>query len=300
MAKGKFDTKGLGAILKSAAQFEQAVQESPVELVKELTNHIIMLPIEHIEANANQPRKDFQDNALEELAASIRVHGLIQPITVRRLHEKAYQIISGERRFRASKLAGLTEIPAYVRIANDQELLEMALIENIQREDLNAIEVALSYSRLKKECNLTDEVISQRVGKDRSTITNHLRLLTLDENIQDAVRDRKISMGHARALAGIKDNAAFLNSLLVQIISESLSVRTVEEMIRKYQDGNGNTKPAPSKRLPEHLRTIQDQFSAFFGAKVQLKRSDKGNGQLVVKFDNDAQLNRLIELIEEK
>jgi ParB family chromosome partitioning protein len=296
----KFDTGGIKTLLGSAAQLEKAIKEDAREVVRELTNHIIMLPMEQVQANAEQPRKDFEPKALEELAASIKVHGLIQPITVRRLSEKAYQIISGERRTRASKLAGLTEIPAYVRLATNQEMLEMALIENIQREDLNAIEIAMSYAGLIEECKMTHEQISERVGKDRSTITNHLRLLTLSDNIQDAVRERKISMGHARALAGIKDNAAFQNSLLLQIMQEELSVRAVEDLIRKYQEPGKSAKPAANKRLPDHLRNIQDQFSAFFGAKVVLKRSDKGSGQLVVKFDNDATLNRLIELIEEK
>jgi ParB family chromosome partitioning protein len=296
----KFNTGGIKTLLGSAAQLEKAIQEDAQEVVRELTNHIILLPIEQVQANADQPRKDFDMKALEELAASLRIHGLIQPITVRRLSEKAYQIISGERRTRAAKLAGLTEIPAYVRLASNQEMLEMALVENIQREDLNAIEIAMSYAGLIEECKLTHEQISDRVGKDRSTITNHLRLLTLSDNIQDAVRERKISMGHARALAGIKDNAAFQNSLLLQIMQGDLSVRAVEELIRKYQESGKSGKPADSKRLPDHLRNIQDQFSAFFGAKVVLKRNDKGSGQLVVKFDNDATLNRLIDLIEEK
>ncbi len=300
MAKTTFNTKGIGTLLKNASQLEQAIKEDQQEVIRELTNHILLLPIEHIEANMDQPRKDFDDKALDELAASIKVHGLIQPITVRRLHEKAYQIISGERRFRASKRAGLTEIPAYVRIANNQEMLEMALIENIQREDLNAIEIAMSYASLMEECKLTHEQISERVGKDRTTITNYTRLLTLSDKIQEAVRERKLSMGHARALAGIKDNAAFQNSLFAKIIQEELSVRAVEDLIRKYQEETKGVKPTASKRLPDHLRNIQDQFSAFFGAKVALKRNDKGNGQLIVKFENDGELNRLIELIEEK
>jgi len=296
----KFNTGGIKTLLGNSAQLEQAIKENKEDVVRELTNHILLLPIAHIEANADQPRKDFDPKALDELASSIKIHGLIQPITVRRLHEKAYQIISGERRFRASKLAGLAEVPAYVRLANNQEMLEMALIENIQREDLNAIEIAMSYASLIEECKLTHEQISERVGKDRTTITNHLRLLTLSDNIQDAVRDRNISMGHARALAGIKENAALQLSLLKKIREEDLSVRAVEDLIRKYQETQTSQKPAANKRLPDHLRNIQDQFSAFFGTKVALKRTEKGTGQLVVKFENDGELNRLIELIEEK
>lgn len=299
MAKTTFNTKGIGTLLKNASHLEQAIKEDRQEVVRELTNHVLLLPIDHIETNRDQPRKDFDEKALDELAASIRVHGLIQPITVRRLHEKAYQIISGERRYRASKKAGLTEVPAYVRIANNQEMLEMALIENIQREDLNAIEIAMSFASLLEECKLTHEQISDRVGRDRTTITNHLRLLTLSDTIQEAVRERKISMGHARALAGIKENAAFQNSLLNQIMEEGLSVRGVEDTIRKYQERQKGSKPSAAPRMPDHMRTIQDKFSAFFGTKVSLKRNDKGTGQLVVKFENDAELNRLIELLSE-
>jgi len=289
--------KGIRALLANPAQLEQAVQENPQEVVRELTSNTAMLPIAQIEANPFQPRIEFDQAALDELAASIRIHGLIQPVTVRRLHDKAYQLISGERRFRASQLAGLTEIPAYVRLADDQQMLEMALIENIQREDLNAVEVAMSYQRLIDECSLTHENLSERVGKQRSTITNYLRLLKLPPEIQRAVKERKLTMGHARALAGI-DNIALQLSLYRQVIEQDLSVRAVEELISRYQGGKTAKKGKEDTRLPEHMRNIQDQFSAFFGARVQLKRDAQGKGQLVVKFSNDSDLNRLIDLIE--
>jgi len=289
--------KGIRALLANPAQLEQAVQENPQEVVRELTSNTAMLPIAQIEANPFQPRIEFDQTALDELATSIRIHGLIQPVTVRRLHDKAYQLISGERRFRASQLAGLTEIPAYVRLADDQQMLEMALIENIQREDLNAVEVAMSYQRLIDECSLTHENLSERVGKQRSTITNYLRLLKLPPEIQRAVKERKLTMGHARALAGI-DNIALQLSLYRQVIEQDLSVRAVEELIARYQGGKSAKKGKEDARLPEHMRNIQDQFSAFFGAKVQLKRDTQGKGQLVVKFSNDGDLNRLIDLIE--
>ncbi len=291
--------KGIRALLSNPQELEQAVQENPQEVVRELTHSVAMLPINQIEANPFQPRTEFDQTALDELTDSIRVHGLIQPVTVRRLHDKAYQLISGERRFRASQMAGLTEIPAYVRLADDQQMLEMALIENIQRQDLNAIEVAISYQRLKEECSLTDELLSERVGKQRSTITNYLRLLKLPVDIQHAIKDGQLSMGHARALAGVND-IAFQLSLLRQIIQEGLSVRAVETLIARHQEDRANKKGKADKRLPDHLRTIQDQFRAFFGAKVDLKRNEKGKGQLVVKFENDAELNRLIDLIENK
>lgn len=289
--------KGIRALLANPQQLEQAVQEDVQEVVRELTHSVAMLPVTQIEANPFQPRTEFDQQALEELADSIRVHGLIQPVTVRRLHDKAYQLISGERRFRASQMAGLEEIPAYVRLADDQQMLEMALIENIQRQDLNAIEVAISYQRLKEECNLTDELLSERVGKQRSTITNYLRLLRLPVDIQHSIKDGKLSMGHARALAGVSD-IAFQLSLLRQIMQEDLSVRAVETLIARHQEDRAAKKAKPDKRLPEHLRNIQDQFRAFFGAKVDLKRDEKGKGQITIKFENDAELNRLIDLIE--
>lgn len=290
--------KGIRALLANPQELEQAVQDNPQEVVRELTHTVAMLPIEQIEANPFQPRTEFDQSALEELTDSIRVHGLIQPVTVRRLHDKAYQLISGERRFRASQMAGLQEIPAYVRLADDQQMLEMALIENIQRQDLNAIEVAISYQRLKEECNLTDEQLSERVGKQRSTITNYLRLLKLPVDIQHAIKDNQLSMGHARALAGVND-IAFQLSLLRQIIQEELSVRAVETLIARHQEDRSGKKKA-DKRMPDNLRTIQDQFRSFFGAKVDLKRADTGKGQIVIKFENDHELNRLIDLIESK
>lgn len=291
--------KGIRALLANPQQLEQAVQEDAQEVVRELTHTVAMLPISQIEANPFQPRTEFDQAALNELADSIRIHGLIQPVTVRRLHDKAYQLISGERRFRASQMAGLEEIPAYVRLADDQQMLEMALIENIQRQDLNAIEVAISYQRLKEECNLTDETLSERVGKQRSTITNYLRLLKLPVDIQQAIKDGQLSMGHARALAGLND-IAFQLSLLRQIIQEGLSVRAVENLIARHQEERAGKKAKADKRLPDHLRNIQDQFRAYFGAKVDLKRNEKGKGSITIKFENDGELNRLIDLIESK
>ncbi|MEI6410945.1 MAG: ParB/RepB/Spo0J family partition protein [Bacteroidota bacterium] len=299
MAKSTFNAKGIGTLLKTASQLEQAIKEDKQEEIRELTNHILMLPIEHIEANRDQPRKNFDNIALTELAESIMIHGLIQPITVRRLHEKAYQIISGERRYRASKMAGLKEVPAYIRVANSQEVLEMALVENIQREDLNALEIADTYTALQIECNMTLEQIAERVGKERSTVNNYIRLRQLHDDVQTAVRDRQISMGHARALAGLIDDPSLQLNILKQIISKSLSVRAVEEIIQKHKEENKIGKGASSKTMPNHLKKIQDDFGSFFGSKVALKRNDNGAGQLVVKFDNDTELNRLIDLIEE-
>lgn len=289
--------KGIRALLNNPQQMEQAMHDNPQEVVRELTGNVANIQIAQIEANPFQPRTEFDKQALEELAASIRVHGLIQPVTLRRLNEKSYQLISGERRFRASQLAGLTEIPAYVRIADDQQMLEMALIENIQREDLNSMEVAISYQRLIDECSLTHESLSDRVGKQRSTITNYLRLLKLPPEIQRSVKEKKLTMGHARALVGVND-IGFQLTVFHQILENDLSVRATEELISTFNIEKAGKKAKPDNRLPENLRNIQDKFSAFFGAKAVLKRDQKGKGSLTLKFNNDGELNRILDSIE--
>ncbi len=298
MATPKLNVGGVRSLLGNPVKLDQAVKERPAELVRELATAVATIPIAQIETNAGQPRKHFESESLEELASSIKAHGIIQPITVRYIQDKKYQIISGERRFRASQLAGLKELPAYVRLANDQELLEMALIENIQREDLNAWEVAISYGRLVDEFKLTHEKLSDRVGKQRSTITNYLRLLKFegDEDIKRGLIEDKISMGHARALAGL-DDFAFRNGLYHEIVKKDLSVRAVEELIAEKNQGS---KPRPNKSLPKQIQDIENQFNAFFGGKVSLKRDESGKGQITIKFRNDADLNKLIDLIESK
>lgn len=305
MATKKLDIKqavgkGIGALLAGPQQVDQLIEQNPPgEAARELASNAAMLPLDIIEPMQRQPREYFDETALAELAESIRVHGLIQPITVRRIHAKQYQIISGERRFRASKIAGLIEVPVYIRLADDQQMVEMALIENIQREDLNPMEVANTYGRLKEEFKLTDEQLSERVGKQRSTITNYLRLLKLHDDIKAAVKKQEVSMGHARALAGVSDRA-FQLSLLNKIRAEELSVRAVEQLIAGYHEDRSAKKAKTDNRLPDHLRQIQDQFSAFFGAKAVLKRDGKGKGQIVVKFNNDNELNRMIDAIEKE
>ena len=289
--------KGLGAILANQQVDEIIAQNDPRDAVRELASNVAMLSLDVIEPMQRQPREHFDDVALEELAESIKVHGIIQPITVRRIHAKSYQIISGERRFRASKLAGLAEVPVYIRLADDQQMMEMALIENIQREDLNPIEIANTYGRLKEEFLLSDEKLADRVGKQRSTVTNYLRLLKLHDDIKAAVKNQQISMGHARALAGVNDRA-FQLSLLNQIRTEELSVRAVEQLIAGYQADRSTKKVKQDSRLPEDLRLIQDQFSSFFGAKAILKRDAKGSGQITLKFNTDGELNRMLDAIE--
>ena len=256
------------------------------------------ISISDIETNPFQPRTEFDQVALNELAESIRVQGLIQPITVRKLSANKYQLISGERRLRASKLANLKEIPAYVRMADDQQMLEMALIENIQRENLNAIEVALSFQRMLEECNLKQEQLGERVGKNRSTVTNYLRLLKLPPAIQVSIRDQKISMGHARALISVEevDKQLFIHE---EIIDKGLSVRKVEELVR-----NINTievKPAKEKKIVSpsfEYQKLQNDLASKFASKVKLKVGENGKGAIEIPFVSEDDLSRILELLD--
>lgn len=275
---------------------DQQIAENPAEVVKELSHTVAMIPLEEIEVNPFQPRNEFDEDALKELSASIEVHGLIQPITVRRLSANEYQLISGERRLRASKMAGLTEIPAYIRLANDQEMLEMALVENIQRENLNAIEVAITYQRLKDECNLTDENLADRVGKQRSTVTNHLRLLRLPPDIQKAIKDKIISAGHAKVLAGV-DDFALQKSLFRETVKQGLSVRALENLASSY---NLEKPKKTSPKMGDDYERVQQRFREFFGTpRVQVKLKTEGKGQIVIPFDSNNQLNDLLDLLED-
>lgn len=295
---GKKDlSKGLRALLANN-ELEEKLAENQAEMVKELAHTFAMLPIEQIEANPEQPRKEFTEDALEELASSIEVHGLIQPITVRRLSPKEYQLISGERRLRASQIAGLEEVPAFIRVANDQELLEMALVENIQREELNAIEIAITYQRLLEECNLTHEKLAQRVGKNRTSITNFLGLLRLPVEMQDAVKEKKISMGHARALKGV-ENLLLQKKLFNETMNLNLSVRALEKKIANYKAGKKSSRP-PKESLPHEYKNVRSSFRSFFGTKgVDLKLKDDGKGQIVIKFSSVDELNQLLDRIDE-
>jgi ParB family chromosome partitioning protein len=286
--------KGLSALLENAAT--DITTKSPEGGV---VGSISMIKISEIEANPFNPRTHFEEEALNELCESIKVHGIIQPLTVRKLGRDKYQLISGERRFRASQLAGLEEVPAYIRVANDQTMLEMALVENIQREDLNAIEVALSYQRLIEECNLTQEQMSQKIAKSRSSITNHLRLLKLPVEIQLGVRDNLISMGHARALVSAGDEKLQID-LFDKIIEEGLSVRDVENLIRDgYVPEHKSDKKG--KKLVLELNEKQQVFRNFFGdkvsAKVDIKKTNLGSGKISISFNSEVDLNRIIELL---
>ncbi len=258
------------------------------------------IKIRYIHPNPNQPRTDFNDEALEELATSIRVNGIISPITLRKVSEDNYQIIAGERRYRASKLVGLDSIPAYIRAADDKEVMEMALIENIQREDLNAIEIALSYNSLLTTNNLTQEALAERVGKKRATITNYLRLLKLPAEIQMGLKDRKIEMGHARAIAGVVDIEKQL-AVYEQVLTEEASVRRTEEIVRSVgssADKSGRTKPQNSKFLPKEYEELCSGLVNRLNSKVKLTYNDKGKGKITIPFDGDDDLLRLMSMFD--
>lgn len=268
------------------------------ETVKALAKDFAFIPIEQIERNADQPRHQFDDTELNDLKESILTHGLIQPITVRRMAEGQYQLISGERRWRAAKLAELKEIPAFIRIANDAEMMEMALVENTHRADLNPIEVAITYQRLIDEFQYTHETLAKRVESSRTSVTNFVRLLKLPEEVKTALKDRKISMGHARALLGVDDYAGKV-ALLKHVIQEGLSVRALESLIKKSKEPKA-PKEAPQSSLPVEYQHVQDRLSRYLGSKIQLKRDVKsGKGSLTINFADDTDLNRLLELIEE-
>lgn len=285
-------SKGLNALFLS--------NEPPTEEnVKALTGTVAMIPIGQIEVNPFQPRKEFDQDALNELSESLKIHGLIQPITVRRLNDEAFQLISGERRFRASKIAGLEEIPAYIRLADDQEMIEMALVENIQRENLNSIEVAIAYQRLIDEIeDITHENVAERVGKKRSTVSNYLRLLKLPPNIQKGLKEKEISMGHARALIGIEDLAT-QNLIFKEVKEKGLSVRATEALVNSYKEPKIKSAPSPAPGLSSDYQAVENNLRSYLGSKVNLKVKPNGKGHITIPFSSTKDLNRLLDLIEE-
>lgn len=305
MAKKQALGRGLSALLENAGNLvkekneKATVAESPaVEIsiespIGHIAGDISLVPVSLIEANPFQPRQDFTPDALIELAQSIKELGLIQPITVRRISAKKYQIISGERRFRASQMAGLEEVPVYVRAADDQGMLEMALVENIQRENLNAIEVAISFKRLMEECNMNTEALAERVGKDRTTVTNYVRLLKLPPEIQMGIIEKRISMGHARALINIPESKQL--KIYQTIIEKDLSVRKVEELA-KEDDVPQLFRPA-KVILPLEFQKMQAELRLKYGKRAKLTRSDAGVGKLEIPFNNDDDLQRVIDLL---
>ena len=287
--------RGLSALLSDTPDTEKLEETAPATAAG--VNEILL---SEIQVNPYQPRKHFEEEALKELTESIKVHGIIQPITVRRLSAKAYQLISGERRFQAARLAGLKAVPAYVRAADDQQMLEMALIENIQRENLNPIEIAVSYQRLISEINLKQEELGERVGKNRSTVTNYLRLLKLPPDIQIALRDLKLSMGHARALINV-DNPDTQLYLFKKIVSEELSVRKVEELVRQLMSPSKEKaiiRPEQDKgAASREIKQLQSTLSTHFGTKVNIK-SDGRKGTINIPFLSIEDLNRILEILK--
>ncbi|MEQ8908545.1 MAG: ParB/RepB/Spo0J family partition protein [Vicingaceae bacterium] len=286
--------RGLSALLED--QKTDITQKEEVSSGKTVGS-VSEIEISKIEANPFQPRTQFEEEALQELAQSIKELGIIQPVTVRKMGYDTYQLISGERRFRASQMAGLSSIPAYVRVANDQSMLEMALVENIQRSNLDAIEVAISYQRLIDECKLTQEELSQRVGKKRSTISNYLRLLKLPADIQNGIRDHKITMGHARALINIQNPEAQLE-LYNKILEETLSVRKTEELAKSKkadQPKKHNSSVLPLSLTDKKLRaTLADHFDT----KVKFQRKDVDKGRIVIPFDSEADLDKILKKLD--
>ncbi len=285
--------RGLSALLKDPENDIKSVDDKNADKV---VGNILEVDIEAIEINPFQPRTNFNEEALQELASSIKELGVIQPITVRKLDFNKYQLISGERRLRASKLVGMTTIPAYIRIANDNESLVMALVENIQRHDLDPIEIALSYQRLIEEIQLTQEQMSERVGKKRSTITNYLRLLKLDPIIQTGIRDGFISMGHGRAMINIEDQDV-QTDIYQKIVSQNLSVRDTEALVKKHQEG---LKPATKPKKGSSFTIAEEQkkaFTNFFGAKVDVNVAGNGKGKIAIPFHSEEDFNRIVKLI---
>ncbi|MCL6265389.1 ParB/RepB/Spo0J family partition protein [Flagellimonas myxillae] len=289
--------RGLSALLKDPENDIQSVSDKNADKV---IGNVVELDIESIEVNPFQPRSNFNDDTLKELASSIRELGIIQPITVRKLDFNKFQLVSGERRFRASKMVGLETIPAYIRIANDQESLEMALVENIQRQDLDPIEIALSYQRLIDEIQVTQEKLSDRVGKKRSTITNYLRLLKLHPIIQTGMRDGFVSMGHGRALINIDKKKDQIN-IYEKIVSEGLSVRETERLVQSYKtskgDGVKSKKSTTSKEVPNFVTKGIDTLKSHLSTKVDITTSSNGKGKIVIPFHSKEEFQRLKKLL---
>ena len=287
--------RGLSALLSTSVEDIQSVKDKNADKV---VGSIVEIELAAIEVNPYQPRTYFNEEALRELASSIKELGVIQPITVRKLEGNKFQVVSGERRFRASKLIGATTIPAYIRLANDQEMLEMALVENIQRKDLDPIEIALSYQRLIDEIKLTQEELSARVGKKRTTVTNYLRLLKLDPIIQTGMRDGFVSMGHGRALINIESQEAQLG-IYEKIIQQKLSVRQTEQLVRNIREGKPTENVVKtSTEPPVYIRKAAIEISEYFGHKVDVKLSGANSGKIVIPFHSEEDFNRIKKLLQ--
>jgi ParB family chromosome partitioning protein len=291
--------KGIRSLLQNIDADLKNTAGSLKPEIAEKSTASLRIALDQIEINPNQPRKDFDETALSELAASIKMHNIIQPLTVSAIGNGKYRLIAGERRFRASKIAGLKDVPVYVRQANDGQLLELALLENLQRENLNAIEIAISYKRLMDDLDYTQEQVAERMGKERTTVTNYIRLLKLPPDIQVAVRNGVISMGHARALINVDvvDKQLFI---FAEIKNKGLSVRQTEDLVRKMYTGNAPVKTAIKTALPPTYKKIEDNLASQFSTKVKLTHSKKGNGSILFEYYSLEELNSLLEKLNIK
>lgn len=289
--------KGIRSLLQNIdADLKTAAGNLKPDVVEKTTG-VMMVSIDQIEVNPHQPRKDFDETALSELAASIKLHGLIQPLTVTHTGSGKFRLIAGERRYRASKIAGLKEVPVFVRQLNDSHMLELALLENLQRENLNAIEIALSYKRLMDELDYTQEQVAERMGKDRSTVTNYIRLLKLPPDIQVAVRNGDLSMGHARALINVDavDKQLFIFN---EIRQKGLSVRQTEDLVRKMYTSGADVKTAVKSQLPPAYKKIEDTLASQFGTRVKMSHSKKGQGSILFEYYSLEELNSLLDKLK--
>jgi ParB family chromosome partitioning protein len=289
--------KGIRSLLQNINSDLKTTSGELKSEVAEAVRSVLRIPVEQIEPNPRQPRHDFDETALNELATSIKLHDIVQPITVSQTANGKYRLISGERRWRAAKLAGLKDVPAYIRQANDQELLELALLENLQREDLNAVEIALSYKRMMEELNYTQEQVAERMGKERSTVANYIRLLKLPPDIQVAVRRGEISMGHARALINVDtvDKQLFIYN---EIRNRGLSVRQTEELVRKmYKTGTAGVKESVKPNLPPAYKKIEDNLASHFSTKVKLNYNKNGHGSISIEYYSIQELNKILDQI---
>ena len=288
--------KGLRSLLSNIdADLKTKTGHLKTEIVEKQTTSQ-RIPVDYIDPNPNQPRRDFDEKGLEELASSIKMHDIIQPLTVVHLPNGRYKLIAGERRFRASKMAGIKDVPVFVREANDQQILELALLENLQREDLNAIEISLSYKRMMDELHYTQEEVAERMGKERSTVANYIRLLKLPPDIQIAVRNGSISMGHARALINV-DHVEKQLFIYKEITDKGLSVRQTEELVRKLYKNNQGVKPAAKSGLSPAYKKIEDNLASHFGTKVTLKHAKNGSGSVSIDYYSLQEFNKLIEML---
>ncbi|MEO8711804.1 MAG: ParB/RepB/Spo0J family partition protein [Parafilimonas sp.] len=289
--------KGIRSLLQNIDSDLKTTTGSLKTGVAETITNISRIPVDQILPNPKNPRRDFDEASLQELASSLKQFDIVQPLTVSKISEGKYQLVAGERRLRAAKIAGLKDVPAYIRQSNDRELLELALLENLQREDLNAIEIGLSYKRMMDELNYTQEQVAERMGKERSTVTNYIRLLKLPPDIQVAVRNGELSMGHARAIINI-DTVDKQMFLFHEIKNRQLSVRQTEELVRNlYRNHSAAVKTLPKNNLNEAYKRIEDNLASYFSTKVMLKHSSNGKGNITIEYYSKDELNKILELM---